>query len=298
MTDLKTYAALARAPFLLLPVTLVVCGAGAAAYQGSAHWGPTLLALVGLVSVHIAVNSLNEWSDMRRGIDLKTVRTPFSGGSGTLPAGKAPVDAALRLGLFFATVGLAIGIWFYSQIGASFLPFLLFGAVFVLGYTDALTRIGVGEVAAGLGLGGMAVSGVAIVQEGMLGGVVLAASVPAFLMTFNLLLLNEFPDEAADREGGRKNLVLMLGRRPAALTYALAALLVPAWIVGSVVAGTFPWWALFAAIPSVLLAKPLKWALGDTSADVPIPALGANVIWNLATNTVLGAALLVAAFLA
>jgi len=298
MTDLKTYAALARAPFLLLPVTLVVCGAGAAAYQGAAHWGPTLLALVGLVSVHIAVNALNEWSDMRRGIDLKTVRTPFSGGSGTLPDGKAPVDAALRLGLFFAAIGLVIGIWFYSQIGASFLPFLLFGAVFVLGYTDALARMGVGEIAAGLGLGGMAVSGVAMVQEGILGGVGLAASVPAFLMTFNLLLLNEFPDEAADREGGRKNLVLLLGRRPAALIYVLAGLLVPVWIVGSVFAGTFPFWALAGAIPSLLLVAPVKWALGDTSNEVPVPALGANVIWNLATNTVLGAALLLAAVLA
>jgi len=297
MTDLKTYAALARAPFLLLPVTLVVCGVGAAAYEGAAHWGPALLAMVGLVSVHIAVNALNEWSDMRRGIDLNTVRTPFSGGSGTLPAGKAPVEAALRLGLFFATVGLAVGLWFYSQIGASFLPFLLFGAVFVLGYTDALARMGVGEIAAGLGLGGMAVSGVAIVQEGMLGEVALAASVPAFLMTFNLLLLNEIPDEAADREGGRRNLVLLLGRRPAAMIYALAGVLVPVWIVGTVVAGTFPSWALLAAIPSVLLAKPLTWAFGDTSADVPIPALGANVIWNLATNAVLGAALLLAAFL-
>jgi 1,4-dihydroxy-2-naphthoate octaprenyltransferase len=295
MTDVKTYAALARAPFLLLPVTLVICGAGAAAYEDTAYWVPTLLALVGLVSVHIAVNALNEWSDMRRGIDLKTVRTPFSGGSGTLPEGKAPVGAALRLGVFFAAVGLAIGIWFYSQIGAAFLPFLLFGAVFVSGYSDALARMGVGEVAAGLGLGGMAVSGVAIVQDGMLGGVALAASVPAFLMTFNLLLLNEFPDEAADREGGRRNLVLLLGRRPAALIYALAALAVPVWIVGTVLAGTFPVWALVGAIPSVLLVKPLKWAFGDTTADVPIPALGANVTWNLATNTLLGIALLVAA---
>ena len=298
MTDLKTYAALARAPFLLLPVTLVVCGAGAAAYEGAAHWGPTLLAMVGLVAVHIAVNALNEWSDMRRGIDLNTVRTPFSGGSGTLPAGKAPVDAALRLGLFFSAIGLATGIWFYSQIGASFLPFLLFGAVFVLGYTDALARMGVGEIAAGLGLGGMAVSGVAIVQEGILGGVGLAASVPAFLMTFNLLLLNEFPDEAADREGGRKNLVLLLGRRPAALVYVAAGLLVPVWIIGSVFAGTFPLWALAGAIPSLLLVGPVRWALGDTSTEVPIPAMGANVTWNLATNTVLGAALLLAAFLA
>jgi len=295
MTDVKTYAALARAPFLLLPVTLVICGAGAAAYEGAAYLGPTLLALVGLVAAHIAVNALNEWSDMRRGIDLKTVRTPFSGGSGTLPAGRAPVGAALRLGLFFAAVSLAIGIWFYSQIGPAFLPFLLFGAVFVSGYTDALARMGVGELAAGLGLGGMAVSGVAIVQDGMLGGVALAASVPAFLMTFNLLLLNEFPDEAADREGGRKNLVLLLGRRPAALIYSLAALAVPVWIVGTVLAGTFPMWALVGAIPSVLLVKPLKWAFGDTTAEVPIPALGANVIWNLATNTLLGIALLVAA---
>ena len=295
MTDLKTYAALARAPFLLLPVTLVICGAGAAAYEGAVHWVPTLLALVGLVAVHIAVNALNEWSDMRRGIDLNTVRTPFSGGSGTLPAGKAPVEAALRLGLFFALVGLAIGIWFYFQIGPSFLPFLLFGAVFVMGYTDALARMGIGEVAAGLGLGGMAVSGVAMVQEGMLGGVALAASVPAFLMTFNLLLLNEFPDEAADREGGRRNLVLMFGRRAAALIYALAALLVPVWIVGAVVAGIFPAWALVGAVPSVVLAKPLKWAFGDTSMDVPIPALGANVTWNLATNALLGIGLLVAA---
>ncbi|MBT8398642.1 MAG: prenyltransferase [Gemmatimonadetes bacterium] len=298
MTDLKTYAAMARAPFLLLPVTLVVCGSGAAAYEGTAYLGPTLLALVGLVAVHIAVNALNEWSDMRRGIDLNTVRTPFSGGSGTLPAGKAPVGAALRLGFFFAAVGLIIGLWFLSRIGPAFLPFLLFGAVFVLGYTDALARLGVGEVAAGLGLGGLAVSGVAIVQEGLLGSVAIAASVPAFLMTFNLLLLNEFPDEKADREGGRKNLVLLLGRRGASVVYAVAALLVPLWIVGSVVAGTFPAWALMGALPSVLLAKPLMWVFGDPSADVPIPALGANVIWNLATNTLLGVGLFVGAALA
>ena len=297
MTDVKTYAALARAPFLLLPVTLVICGAGAAAYENAAYWGPTLLALLGLVAVHVAVNALNEWSDMRRGIDLNTERTPFSGGSGTLPAGKAPVGAALRLGLLAAAVGLVIGLWFYYRIGPAFLPFLLFGAVFVLGYTDALARIGVGEVAAGLGLGGMAVAGVAMVQDGILGEVSLAASVPAFLMTFNLLLLNEFPDEEADREGGRRNLLLLFGRRPAALIYALAALLVPVWIVGCVALGTFPAPALVGALPSVLLIRPLRWALGNTQEAVPIPALGANVTWNLATNTLLGLGLLAASLM-
>ncbi len=294
MSMVKAYARIARAPFLLLPVTLVVCGAGAAAFEGSFHWAPSLLALVGLVATHIAVNSLNEWSDMKRGIDLKTVRTPFSGGSGTLPAGDAPVWQALAVGLLFAGLGLAVGLWFLGQVGVVFLPFLLVGGFFVLGYTDALARLGVGELAAGLGLGGLAVSGVVIVQEGTLAWVGVAASVPAFLMTFNLLLLNEFPDEAADREGGRKNLVLLMGRKKAAMVYAFAALLVPAWILRCALLGPFPVLALVALLPSLLLVKPLRWAFGDTDAAVPIPALAANVQWNLATNTLLGIALAVA----
>ena len=52
---------------------------------------------------------------------------------------------------------------------------------------------------------------------------------------------------------------------------------------------------LAAVVPSVLLAKPLVWAVSDPARPVPIPALGANVIWNLATNTVLGITLVAAA---
>lgn len=297
MTTLKAYAGLARAPFLLLPVTLVLCGAGAALYEGTFDWRPTLLSLVGLVAAHIAVNALNEYSDMKRGIDLKTVRTPFSGGSGTLPAGQTPTEAALTLGLGAAAMALAIGIWFLWVLGWSFLPFLVVGGLFVLGYTDGLARVGLGEVAAGLGLGGLAVAGVAFVQEGTLGPTSVSASVPAFLMTFNLLLLNEFPDEAADREGGRRNLVLILGRKPAAWVYAVAGLQVPAFIIGGVISGPFPAWALLGALPSVILVQPLLWVFTGPEQDVPIPALGANVIWNLATNALLGVGLGVAAVL-
>ena len=84
---LKEYAGVARANFLLLPFTLVAVGAAAAAFDGDFNLLHTLLALVGLVGLHVAVNALNEVSDFRRGIDLETVRTPFSGGSGTLPSG-------------------------------------------------------------------------------------------------------------------------------------------------------------------------------------------------------------------
>jgi 1,4-dihydroxy-2-naphthoate octaprenyltransferase len=297
MPSLKAFAGVARVPFLLLPVTLVAVGAAAAAYEGHFSWLHTVLALIGLVSLHVAVNVLNEWSDMRTGIDLKTVRTPFSGGSGTLPAGAISSRATLLFGLAAVSVGLGIGVWFLNWVGTPLVPIVALGAVGVLGYTDFLARIGVGEVAAGLGLGGLPVIGTALVQDGVFGQAAIAAGIPATLMTFNLLLLNEFPDEEADRAGGRRNLVILLGRRPAALVYAAAALLTPASIVAAVALSVLPLVSLAAVLPSLLLVQPLRWAFGDTSRPVPIPALGANVTWNLGTNSVLALSLVAAVLL-
>jgi 1,4-dihydroxy-2-naphthoate octaprenyltransferase len=294
MPGLVHFAGIARAPFLLLPPTLVASGAAAGAWNGSFSWPRTTMALIGLVALHMAVNILNEWSDMRTGIDLETERTPFSGGSGTLPAGGMTTGMALGYGLMCAVVGLSVGLWFLPRIGGALVPIMILGAVCVLAYTDLLARFGVGEIAAGFGLGAGPVIGTALVQDGSWSRAAIAASVPAFLMTFNLLLLNEFPDEQADRRGGRKNLVILLGRKPAGLVYAVAAVTTPISIAVAVVIGWLPALALLGTLPSLLLAKPLQWAVGDTDQPVPIPAMGANVAWNLATNTLVAVGLIVA----
>jgi 1,4-dihydroxy-2-naphthoate octaprenyltransferase len=282
----------------MLPVTLVAAGAAAGFYHGHFRWSRTLIALIGLLALHMAVNILNEWSDMRTGIDLATERTPFSGGSGTLPAGEMGVRGALVFGLGCAAVGLAIGLWFVSTVGWVVLPIMVVGAICVLAYTDFLARLGVGELAAGLGLGGLPVVGTALVQNGALGSAAWAAAIPATLMTFNLLLLNEFPDEEADRQGGRRNLIILFGRRTGAWIYSTAAVATPGSIVVAVVCDALPATALAAALPSLLLIKPLRWVADDTELPVPIPALGANVVWNLATNTVMAGALVTAVYLA
>lgn len=286
--SLSAYAGVARAPFLLLPVALVIAGTGAAAYLGQADWSRAALALVGMLGVHTAVNALNEASDYRTGIDLKTQRTPFSGGSGTLPAGRLSHGKAVATGLLGGAVGVAVGIYFLTVVGWPLVPILAVGAVAVFAYTDVLARSFVGEFFAGLGLGALPVLGTALVQSGVYEPVAIAASLPAFFMTFNLLLLNEFPDEQADRAGGRRNLVILMGRRGAARLYALFGACVPLSIVLGVALGHLPALTLAAVVPSLLLVKPVHWALGSAEDAVPIPALGANVIWNLSTNVVLG----------
>jgi 1,4-dihydroxy-2-naphthoate octaprenyltransferase len=281
-----------------LPVTLIAVGTGAAAYAGQVNWVYAGLALLGLLGVHVAVNALNEASDFKRGIDLQTQRTPFSGGSGTLPAGILGYKHAVTVGLAGGAVGAAVGVYFLTVYEWKLVPILAVGAVAVFAYSNLLARRYVGELFAGLGLGALPVVGATLVQTGDYEAASIAASVPAFLMTFNLLLLNEFPDEDADRAGGRKNLVLLLGRRWAAQLYVIAAILVPVSILVSIGVDLLPVLSAMAVVPSVVfLPKPVGWALREPREPVPIPALGANVVWILTTNLVLGVALYLAAVL-
>lgn len=298
MSKLTAYAGVARAPFLVLPVTLVAAGAAAAAYDDRATLLASVLALIGLVALHAAVNAFNEADDMKTGIDLHTTRTPFSGGSGTLPSGALSGGGAMGVGVVGSIIGLAVGVYFLWRIGWWPLAAIMgLGALAVLIYTRVLARSGVGEVFAGLGLGLLPVVGTALVQRGVVGPAAWAAGIPAFLMTFNLLLLNEFPDEQADRAGGRRNLVLLLGRKGAAIVYALAAIATPAAIAGAVLIGAFPALALIGVLPCWFVVPAVTWAFTRPNEPVPIPALAGNVIWNLATNVFVAVGLGLAAWL-
>lgn len=284
MIKMSAIAGVARLPFLILPFTLVASGTAAGSWDGVFSWTEALLALVGLLALHASVNMLNEASDMQSGIDVNTERTPFSGGSGILPSGAMSIRTARILGLTAAAVGLAAGIHFLYTVGIPMIPFLVIGAVLALGYTDVLARAGLGEAAAGLGLGALPVIGVDLVMDGAISSASVAVSVPAFLMTFNLLLLNEFPDEKADRAGGRRNLVILLGRAAAARTYIVAAVGVPVSIIAAVFLRVLPTPVLIAVLPTALLVPGIRWALTDPSQPVPVPGLASNVLWNLATN--------------
>ncbi len=293
---LAGYAGVARVPFLMLPITLVAVGTGAAFYVGAHDWAYASLALFGMLAVHIAVNALNEASDYKRGIDLKTQRTPFSGGSGTLPAGRLTYGKSLATGLVSGAIGVLVGIYFLTTVGWKLAPILALGALAVFAYSELLARNYVGELFAGLGLGCLPVIGTTLVQTGAYESVAVVASLPAFFMTFNLLFLNEIPDMGPDSEGGRRNLVLLLGRKKAAVFYCVLALMVPVSLIAGVVLDYLPVLALAAILPSVLLLpQPFRWAFRTPESAVPIPALGANVIWNLSTNVTLAAALFVAA---
>src|SRR5512135_235766 len=98
MNKIKVLLGTTRPPFLVLGPACVVVGVGTAYYQtGHVNWLQVLLVLIGAVAAHVAVNVFNEYFDYVTGLDTKTERTPFSGGSGTLQARPELGKATLAL---------------------------------------------------------------------------------------------------------------------------------------------------------------------------------------------------------
>ncbi|MFC1833394.1 prenyltransferase [Thermodesulfobacteriota bacterium] len=287
-----------RAPFLSLSVVLVFLGSSVAAAEGTFYFWRAVLAVVGLVALHISVNLLNEYSDYRTGIDFDTSQTPFSGGSGVLIDGKISPRSALVVGITCFGVGLAIGILFLWLTNIRFLPLMLVGGASVVLYTDFLARHSLGEIFAGLGLGLLPVLGAYFIHAGHYSTAAMGVAVPAGILTFNLLLINEFPDVEADRKGGRRNLILTLGSDTAGRIYTILMLAMYVWIAVAIGAGLIPFYCVAAILTVPVALKPMRWAwTGVKDRETMVPALGANVLTNLATQTLLGAGFLASKYL-
>ncbi len=286
--SLKVFFLEARPQFLLLSVALSFLGTSIAWYNGAFHLGYAVLAFVGLLLAHISVNVLNDYFDYKSGIDLATKRTPFSGGSGILPAAMLHPTQVLWFGLIAFFLTIPIGIYFVLIKGLPLLPLILVGALCMLLYTPVLTRMAWPEWAPGVGLGALPVLGAYFVQAGDFPLPVVIASIPSAILVHNLLFLNEFPDAEADRKGGRKTLPITLGKAKASILYSALTVAMYVWIVGGVVARVMPVFSLVALLTLPLGVQAIKGALKYDDESKLMPALGANVMVVLLTQLLLG----------
>jgi 1,4-dihydroxy-2-naphthoate octaprenyltransferase len=156
----------------------------------------------------------------------------------------------------------------------------------------------VGEFFAGLNFGPILVLGAYFVQTGRYSWEALVASLAPGILTSNLLFLNEFPDREADQRGGRRHLVITLGKKKASFLFvALIAASYLCIIIG-VLTKMMPLVALIGLGTIGFGWKAAKGALkyfGDTDHLVPI--LGANVITILGTQALLAIGYVIATFI-
>jgi 1,4-dihydroxy-2-naphthoate octaprenyltransferase len=278
---LKTWFLAVRPQFLVLSVVLAFLGTSLAWYDGYFNLGLALLAFIGLLLAHVSVNVLNDYFDYRSGIDLEVKRTPFSGGSGVLPAGLLTPRQVFWLGMASFLLIVPIGVYFLILRGWLLLPLLLIGALCIFIYTPFVLKTKWPEWAAGLGLGTLPVLGIYFVQTATYNFPLIVASVPSGILVHNLLLLNEFPDVEADRTANRKTLPIIMGRKRAGVVYSALTVIVYLWIIGGVVGGIMPAFSLITLLTLPLAIKAIQGALKPQEMSKLMPAMANNVLMVL-----------------
>jgi 1,4-dihydroxy-2-naphthoate octaprenyltransferase len=276
----------ARLPFLVLTPACILLGVACVQItQGHVNVGQALLVLLGAVAAHISVNAFNEYQDFRSGLDALTERTPFSGGSGVLPAHPELLGSTLAMALISLGICIAVGLYFVMLRGAALLPLGLAGVALVLIYTQWITRHPLlCLVAPGLGFGPLMILGTQVALTGEYSGTAAVASLVPFFLVNNLLLLNQFPDAEADRRVGRKHLLITAGPTVSARWYAALMVLAFASIPIGVLTGWLPAGALLGLL-GLALAVPTTRDVLAHATDVQrlLPAMGRNVAINLLT---------------
>jgi len=296
VNNLKYILGPMRPPFLILTPACVLVGLGTAVWTtGRVSLLYFLLTLIGALATHISVNAFNEYFDFKSGLDLLTERTPFSGGSGTLPEHPELVNQALATAVISLSVAGAIGLYFLYARGLALLPLGLIGFVIIVAYSPWVAyHPWISLIAPGLGFGPLMIMGTHFALTGHYSWVAFVGSLGPFFLVNNLLLLNQFPDIAADKTIHRKNVPIVFGKRAGCFVYGAFLALTYLSIILGFYFGYLPVGSLLGlgtlviAVPSLI--GTIRYAENTTKL---IPSMGMNVAVNIITPTLVAVGLLI-----
>jgi len=295
MSDKKWIVGPMRIPFLIVTPACVLVGIGTAAWSSSkVNLFEILLVIIGAICAHISVNAFNEYYDFKTGLDFRTQRTPFSGGSGTLPGRPESSRVALAIAWISFSITAIVGIIFVFLRGPLLLPVGFFGLVLLIVYTLWLTRNPVlCLIAPGLGFGTLMVMGTHFALTGHYSWTSFIASLIPFFLVSNLLLLNQFPDVEADKTVGRRHYPILIGRAKSAWIYVTFLLLVFIVMILGVLLSKLPALSLLGLL-GLLLAIPTMIGVLRNAENIEelIPFLSQNVLLTILTPIFFGVGIL------
>lgn len=268
---------MSRPSHIALILVVAAIGSLAAVAGGSALSAATALsAVVVLVLASASVHYANEWADHET--DALTDRTPFSGGSGTLPGTGLPRGLALAAGV--ATAAAASGAALVALL-AGWLPavavvLLALGGLLGWAYSApplALGWRGLGELVNAIA-GGLVLPlfGYAVIA-GQITPAIAVAFLPFAALDFSNLLATTWPDRRADAAVGKRTLATRLTTKRLRLAHAAASSLSVGLLVLLTLTAAVPLSVGLAGLASVPL---IVWGfVRYTRQESPAPTVAA-----------------------
>ena len=263
-TKLIRVLAITRLPFISAVVMPALIGGAYACHylpggQEAFNWFHFILAVAGVVLLHLGSNVMNDYFDVKDGTDgaNNDYFLQFSGGSRAVELGLISLEGTRSLGLTLIALASAIGLYLTYQTG--FITLLIGLAGLLIGYlytappVRLVARRGLGELGIALAFGPLVTAGVVYVMTQQLTPLAFLIGLPVGLLTANILLINEFPDAASDATTGKNHLVVTFGREKS--TFIYLSILLSAFLANLAVVWLLPGtnvWLLLVSTASVI----------------------------------------------
>lgn len=264
-TRLFAWMVITRAPFLTATIVPILTGAAWVFAQGLVRpfpWWLFLLVLIGGIAIHISANTFNDYFDWKSGTDPENndYFMPYSGGSRSIELGLISEKKLLRVGWAALITAFLAGLPILLNSGPVLFLFALAGAFSAYYYTAPPLRLaarkGLGELVVGMNFGPLMTAGTVFALTGQLSWQAFFIGLPVGLLTTAILWINQFPDMESDKQTGKHNLVVMLGKQRARWGYVLLIAATFGFILLGVAAEIMPFTVLLAltGIPMAITA--------------------------------------------
>ncbi|MFQ5940878.1 MAG: prenyltransferase [Nitrososphaerales archaeon] len=283
-----------RIRFLLASVIAVSVGL-AVSWWKFQQFDPfyAFLTYVGVLCLHASVDLLNDYWDYKRGIDKLTKRTPFSGGTGVLPEKLLEPSSVYTAGLVFLAVGTSIGIYFVFIRGVAIAIILAFAVLAIYFYSTSIVNAGLAELFISI-KGAMIVLGAFFVQVAQISPEPLYVGGIVGLLSASVLFVNSFPDYDADKNMGRKTLVIILGKKKASNFFIFFPSIVYGLIAVGTILNMLPIYSLIciAAVPLAIKAARILMR-GNYDIGALVPAMSSTVTFSRLVGALLALSFLI-----
>jgi 1,4-dihydroxy-2-naphthoate octaprenyltransferase len=261
---MNVYIKALRAPFLTGSLIPVIIGAAYGFIDKHFSLLLFLITALGVAALHLAANLLNDYYDAKGSDPINVRLTPFSGGSRVIQNRQVAPWCVLSIAVFFYVLSLSAAIWLVLLGRPLVLAIGILGVAAGWAYSARPLQLmsrGWGEICIFFAFGPFITLGAYYVMSGSLSWSAFALGFPQGFFIAAVIWINQFPDYEADRDAGKKNLVVRLGLKLSRYPYCiimLAAFITVIFLVG-IVGLTCLAMLSFIAFPLAFKAMKILW---------------------------------------
>ena len=269
-----------RIKFLLASIIAVTNGIAINYWMsGEVDLSFALLTYFGILCLHISVDLLNDYSDYKRGIDTNTKRTKFSGGTGVIPDNLINSKLIYTAGIIFLILGGLVGLYFVTIKGIIILILLTFAIISIYFYSTNIVNAGLGEIFVAI-KGCMIVLGSYYIQSDTINLTSVYVGIIVGLLSAVILLVTSFPDYNADKNSGRRTLVILMGKKNSVKLFAIIISITYAMIMSGSIIGIIPVYSVIGLLSMPFAVKAISKLRKFNESTQLVSSMGNSIIYS------------------